>query len=143
MVEKHKMIADFEQMKYSSEMLRKVWDNQVENFKNLISGGLTNNYVLEFITYIRTSEYAGRFFPGTSLGTLLISKPRNARLNYQQTLAISVDKENGRIRLKYSDWDTIDSSEDWEKAILWTVECDGEELKSKFIEFLEWNKSWR
>jgi hypothetical protein len=142
MVERHKMIAAFEQLDYSSEMLRNAWDNQSQDFKGLISGGWTNNYVLELINYIRTSEYADRLFPGTSLGTLLISKPRNGKLNYQQTLAISVNNEKTKIKLTYSDWDVIDRREESQKAILWKAECNGEKLKETFCEFMEWNKNW-
>ncbi len=143
MVEKHKMIAGFEQLTYTSEMLREVWDNQVKHFNMLITGGWTNKHVLELINYIRTTKYADMFFPGSSLGTLLISKPKNGRLNYQQTLAISVDKENDKIELKYSDWDTIDNQDEWQKAILWRGECKGDKLKDKFLEFIEWNENWR
>jgi hypothetical protein len=141
MVEKHKMIADFEQLTYTPEMLREVWDNKVKSFQDLISGGWTNEYVLDFINYIRTTEYANIFFPGSSLGTLLISKPTNGKLNYQQTLAISV--ENEKIKLKYSDWDAIDTPDDWKKTVLWIAECHGRELKVKFLEFIEWNTNWR
>jgi hypothetical protein len=137
------MIADFEQLTYTSEMLKEVWDNLVERFNLLIKGGRTNKHVLDLINYIRTTDYANKFFPGSSLGTLLISKPINGRLNYQQTLEISVDKAKDNIQLKYSDYDAIDNRDDWQKAILWTAECQGDKLKDKFLEFIEWNENWR
>ena len=143
MVEKHKMIADLEQLNYTSDMLRRAWDLQVETLKLLVSGGWTNNHVIELVNYIRSTDYAAQLFPGNSLGRLLISKPRNGKLNYQQTLTISVDNIKGKIVLTYSDWDIIDRPEDWQQTVLWTRECGGEELKEKFNQFLEWNKNWR
>jgi hypothetical protein len=143
MVEKHKMIADFEQLTYSPEMLREVWNNQEEQFKGLISAGWTNERVLHLIEYIRKSKYAAELFPGSSMGTLLISKPRHGQLNYQQTLAVSFDNQKNNFIMKYSDWDIIDNQDEWEKSILWKVECNGEELKNKFDEFIMWNTNWR
>lgn len=142
MVEKHKMIADFEQLTYTPEMLRQVWDESADHFKSFIHSGWTNKAVIDLIEYIRQTPYADKFFPGSSIGTLLISKPKNGKLNYQQTLAVSVDNQTNRIFLKYSDWDTIDRQEDWEKTILWTAECSTEDLKDKFEEFIKWNKNW-
>lgn len=137
------MIADFEQLTYTPEMLRKEWDKYVGHFKNLISGGWTNKGVINLIEYIRKKNHADNFFPGSSLGTLLISKPKNGKLNYQQTLAVSVDKLTNKISLSYSDWDTIDKQEDWKSAILWTAECSEEQLVFKFEEFAKWNKKWQ
>jgi hypothetical protein len=142
MVQKHEMLADFEQLTYSPEMLRSAWDKIADTFKLLIAAGWTTNDVLELINYIRTTDYASQLFPGSSLGTLLVSKPRNARLNYQQTLAVKVDDAKTKVILKYSDWDTIDKREDWEKAVIWTTECSGEKLREKFDEFIVWNKNW-
>ena len=68
MVEKHKMIAGFEQLTYTSEMLREAWDNQVENFHLLINGGWANKHVLDLINYIRTTEYANKLFPEVQWG---------------------------------------------------------------------------
>ena len=142
MVEKHKMIADFEQLTYTPEMLRREWDKQVNYFRSLIAGGWTNKAVVDLIEYIRNTHRAGIFFPGISLGTLLISKPENGKLNYQRTLAISVNSQTNKIYLTYTDWDTIDKQEEWERTVLWSAECSEEQLQDKFAEFLKWNEKW-
>lgn len=142
MVQKHEMIAGFERLTYSSEMLREEWNEIIERFKLIINGGWTDESVLGFINYILQTDYADRFFPGSSLGTLLISKPEKGRLNYQRTLAISFDRQASIFRMTYSDWDTIASEDDGSKAVLWTAECSGNELQFKFDEFMKWNKNW-
>jgi hypothetical protein len=142
MVEKHRMIADFEQLTYTPEMLRKEWDKQVDHFESLIASGWTNKGVVDLIEYIRHTNYAETFFPGSSIGTLLISKPEDGKLNYQQTLAISVDNQTNKIFLEYTDWDTIDKEEDWKRTVLWSAECLEGQLEDKFKEFIEWNKKW-
>lgn len=143
MVEKHKMIADFEQLTYSPEMLREVWNNQGHQFKGLISAGWTNEKVLQLIDHIRKTKYAAELFPGSSMGALLLSKPRRGKLNYQQTLTVSFDNQRNKFIMKYSDWDIIDNKDEWEKSILWEAECIGEELTNKFDEFIAWNTNWR
>ena len=76
------------------------------------------------------------------MGTLLISKPNNGKLNYQQTLAIRFNRETDKLNLDYSDWDTVEREEDFKEAIIWAAECSGQELQEKFEEFIAWNKAW-
>ncbi len=123
-------------------MLLEIWIKQEEHFKSLIRASWTNEKILQLIEHIRTTRHVAELFPGSSMGTLLISKLRNGKLNYQQTLAVSFDIQKSKFIMKYSDWDTIDSKEEWEKSIIWQTECDGEDLKNKFDEFIEWNATW-
>lgn len=143
MVLKHEMIADFEKVKHTPEMLKQCWEEQVASFAALANIGWVHFAIVDFINYVRTTVYETTLFPGSSLGTLLISKPNDGFLNYQQTLSISFDNTTGLFTMKYSDWDTIDSKDDFEKAILWTVKCSGIELGQKFQDFLDWQKNWR
>lgn len=136
------MIAGFEQLIYTPEMLEKEWENIVCRFEDLIEGGWANEAVLNLIKYIRKTQYSKLLFPGSSLGTLLISKPRNGKLNYQQTLSISDQGSKNKIKLNYSDWDIINKEEDAERAILWNEEINNEELIDKFEEFMNWNRNW-
>jgi hypothetical protein len=142
MIQKHKMTADFEKAFYSRDMLKHCWDEQLEYFTTLTKSGWTHFSILDFIRYIQTTIYATILFPGSSLGTLLISKPKDGYLNYQQTLAISFDRTTELFTLQYSDWDLIESADDSAKAILWTVKCPGIELGQKFLDFLKWKKNW-
>jgi len=142
MVEKHKMTASFEQLKYSSLMLREEWTKMVSTFNDLANNGWTDNAIIELITYISISEFGAKLFPGSSLGTLLISKPIDGRLNYQTTLGISFDKKTNKFVFSYSDWDSIDNREDYIKAIIWKQECQKSELKTSFIDFIKWNETW-
>lgn len=144
MVEKHKMIADFEKIMYTADMLKQCWDDQVDNFTTLANAGWTNYSLVDFLRYIKTTIYYTLLFPGSSLGTLLISRPdKDGYLNYQQTLSISFDNASGLFTLQYSDWDVIDSADEWHKAILWSVKCTGADLGQKFQDFLMWQKKWR
>ncbi len=136
------MIADFEQLTYSSEMLRKEWINAIDSFKMIINGGWMDESILGFIDYILKTDYADRFFPGSSLGTLLMSKPEKGSLNYQRTLAISFDRQTSIFKMSYSDLDTIENEDDDSKAVIWTTECSGNDLQLKFEEFMKWNKNW-
>jgi hypothetical protein len=142
MVEKHKMIADFEQLVYTEKMLKQCWDEQIESFKTLVKAGWTDNRILDFMTWLAKTSHAAVLFPGSSMGTLLISKPKNGKLNYQQTLTIKFDNSSDLFSMEYSDWDLIEPEDDTKKAIQWNIKCSGIELAHRFIEFLEWNKSW-
>ena len=142
MVQIHKMIASFEQLTYDDQMLRNAWKEQIEGFKLLVNGGWTRTEIVDFITYVSNTNWASLLFPGSSLGTLLISKPHNGKLNYQQTLAIRYDDILDLFKMQYSDYDTIDSKKEWKNAILWSKECKGIDLIKNFNEFLKWNKKW-
>jgi hypothetical protein len=142
MVQKHEMKADFERVVYSPDVLKKCWDKQLDNFTTLTNAGWTHFSIVDFIRYMQTTTYSAILFPGSSLGTLLISKPKLGYLNYQQTLSISFDSTTGLFTMQYSDWDTINSVDESDKAILWTAKCPGVDIAQKFQEFLKWNKNW-
>ena len=74
--------------------------------------------------------------------SLLISKPIKGKLNYQQTLSIEYDEKCELYSMKYSDWNVIDSREDYKNTVLWKSKCSNVELPAKFIEFIDWNKDW-
>ena len=142
MVQKHEMTADFEQLTYTKEMLKECWEKQIDSFKLLVNAGWTDNRILDFIYYMTTTSYSSVLFPGSSLGTLLISKPKDGKLNYQQTLAIKYDNTTDLFTMEYSDWDLIESADDTKK-IQWNIKCSGIELGQRFQDFLAWNKDWK
>ena len=142
MVEKHKMTADFEQLTYDNEMLKTAWKQSLYSADKLVKANWTSHHLLSFIEWINGNSYTGILFPGFSLGTLLISKPKNGKLNYQQTLAIKYDNQTDLFTMEYSDWDLIESKEESEKAIKWTLKCPGIDLGRHFIEFLNWKQNW-
>lgn len=142
MVQKHKMTANFEQLTYNDEMLKNSWEKQLINFKVFKSNKTIDNGMIDFINWILQNSYSQNLYAGSSMYTLLISKPKIGRLNYQQTLEIKFDILTKLYDLKYSDWDTIDSPEDSKNAILWKFKCTGIELSTRFLEFMEWNKNW-
>jgi len=144
MVLKHELVSENEQHLYTPAMLQVAWDKLVPYFQSFLDTPFSNEAVIGLVEYLSTSQYATRFYPGSSLGTLLISKPEpDGRLNYQRTLAISVDNNTNLIQLEYSDWDTIDDEADWKKAIIWTATCEGPELKTTFEAFIAWNTAWK
>src|SRR5690349_16500952 len=142
MVQRKEMTSDFEKLIYDAAMLRDAWHKFQRTATMLVHGGWTSNDILSFIEWIKNSEYSSQLFPGSSMGTLLISKPRNGKLNYQQTLSISYDNQTRLFTMKYSDWDLIDSPEESEKAIQWTATCPGGDLNRNFIEFIN-QSNWR
>jgi hypothetical protein len=143
MIQKHEMTADFEKLTYDATMLREAWKGALESARLLVNSKWTSYHILNFINgIIDGSPYAGILFPGFSVGKLLISKPINGKLNYQQTLAISYDNQTDLFTLQYSDWDLIDSPDEFDKAIQWAVKCPGTELIMHFQEFLQWKNNW-
>lgn len=137
------MTADFEQLIYNGEMLKNSWKNQMKHFEKFASNGTVDKGVIDFITWILTTNNSEKLFAGSSMWNLLISKPKNKKLNYQQTLKIQFDNRTSLYEMEYSDWDSIDKEDDYEKAIIWKTKCIGIELPIKFLEFIKWNKNWR
>lgn len=144
MVHKKEMTADFEQLTYTSEMLKNSWKEQLVIFENLSKTRITEYGLSNFIDWIiRTAYYSERLYAGSSMWRLLIRMPKpNGKLNYQQTLEIQVDSKTSLYTMKYSDWDIIDNRDDYEKAVVWKTKCTQIELINKFIEFIHWNKDW-
>ena len=139
---KHKMIADYEKLIYTDEMLRETWVRQIDHFVSLIDGGWTNSEVVDLIRFISGSKYGAILFPGSSVGRLLISKPQNGRLNYQQTLDVTVDIADKSIVMTYTNFDLIESLDDHRTSIEWQKTVENGNLLRSFLEFVEWNKLW-
>lgn len=142
MIHKHDMKADFEKLTYDSAMLEEVWKELRNSAKGLVDAGWTSHHILTFIDWFNGNAYSSLLFPGFSLGKLLISKPKDGKLNYQQTLAISYDNRTNLFTMQYSDWDLINSRDELEKAIQWSLKCPGTDLCRHFIEFSRWNNNW-
>ena len=142
MIQKHDMVADFEKLIYDAAMLKDVWRKTQNTAKELVDAEWTSHHILTFIDWINENVYSSLLFPGFSLGKLLISKPKSGKLSYQQTLSISYDNRTELFTMQYSDWDQIDSRDDFEKATQWTAKCPGADLCWHFLEFLKWKKNW-
>ncbi|WP_156168960.1 hypothetical protein [Kordia jejudonensis] len=124
-------------------MLRKSWENQLSFFKRLENTRVPEHGISNFIQWMLLNDYSKTFFAGSSMWQLLISKPTpNGKLNYQQTLSIQFDSRISCYKMKYSDWDIIDTEEDYEKATCWETTCIAIELVPKFLEFIHWNTKW-
>jgi hypothetical protein len=137
---KHAINDERQKIHFNSQMLNEEWDNISEDFHLIVNGGWANEKMINFINYVKKSKYSSQLYPGTSLGVLLISKPENGKLNFQRTLAIDSKKNQNKVTLKYTDWDTIETEK--EDPTLWEEECDFVELEIKFEEFMKWNKYW-
>lgn len=77
------------------------------------------------------------------MGRLLISKPSNGKLNYQQTVSIAYDRQKDLYEIQYSDWDVIETKEEFRNAVLWVIHSPGTDLCRHFLEFLNWKADWR
>lgn len=134
------MIAEFEKLTYDSEMLKSSWKNQLIIFEKLNKSKIADYGFTNFIDWILRTGYSNELFAGSSMWRLLISKPTiDGKLNYQQTLKIEFDNATSLYSMEYSDWNTIDSSEEYEKAIIWKRKCTKLELITNFLEFIKWN----
>ena len=143
MAQKSKMTAYFEKLVYTSDILRSSWEDQLVIFKNLKITRTPNQGISNFIEWILRLHYSEALFASSSLWRLMISKPTTyGKLNYQQTLKIEFDSRIALYTMEYSDWDTIDTKEDNEKAILWKTKCTWIELVPRFKDFLHWNTQW-
>ncbi len=137
------MIADFEQLSYTSEMLADRWNDISKIYEQLGDSNFAMNELLELVNWIRSTNLSQFLFPGTSLGRLLISKPdEQGKLNYQQTLKIGFHQESGNYDFSYSDWDLIDKNSEYQKAILWSNSYKPDELRNGLEEFLVWKPEW-
>tara|TARA_R100000935_G_C2713494_1_gene115035 strand:+ start:63 stop:485 length:423 start_codon:yes stop_codon:yes gene_type:complete len=139
-MEKHPTNAYHEKLIYSTDILQLEWNKMSNRFVDLIKGGWANEKVLDLIEHIKNSKYSSEFYPGSSLGRLLISKPENGKLNFQRTLTVETKMNKKEIVLEYSDWDAIKDKS--ENPVLWRNECQPENLIEKFNEFIKWNKNW-
>jgi hypothetical protein len=142
MIEKHELSADFEKLTYTPDMLHDWWKKFYISYQYLLPGGFTSQEIVDLVKYISESNFSYQLFCGSSLGRLLISKPRQGKLNYQQTLSIEKEWNSNVIKLTYDDRDILNKGDNTSNAILWTTECSGEQLFDKFNEFISWNKSW-
>lgn len=144
MVQKKEMTADFEQLTYTGEMLKDSWEKQLVIFKKLEKTRIAEYGISNFIDWILLNKYYSEWlFVSSSMWRLLISMPKpDGKLNYQQTLEIQVDPKTSLFTMEYSDWDSINTKSDYEKAITWKTKCTNIELVTKFVEFINWNKDW-
>lgn len=136
------MLADFEQLTYDAAMLKNSWATQLNKFRIFANNGSVPIGMVYIIQSIYNSVYSEQLFAGASMFTLLISRPKNGRLNYQQTLSIKFESLTGLYNMQYSDWDLISDPSDWKKAIVWTCNCVDIEMDKNFFRFMEANKQW-
>ncbi len=137
------MIADFEKLAYSGEMLSIAWDDVFKIYKQLEHSNFTTVELLELITWIKSTSLSKFLFPGMSLGRLLISKPdKQGKLNYQQTLTIAYNPKSDNYDFTYSDWDIINTKSEYQKAIIWRLACKRDHLITGMETFLEWKPEW-
>lgn len=138
------MAADFERERHTPEMLHAYWEKFYDSYNNLRHSGFTVPEIIELVATIRDTKYSYLLFPGSSMGRLLISKPNiDGQLNYQQTLTINKVWNSNMIEMKYDDWNLLNPGDKTQNSTLWSVNCEGKELNTKFEEFISWNKHWR
>ena len=141
MVTKHPLSESEENAICTADFLQKQWREISRSLESCIPGQWSNQAMVDLANYISNSKTSQSLYPGISMGTLLISKPVNQKLNFQKTLAISYLK-NGKNHLSYTDYNVIENKDDWKKTILWEKECDEKNLEKTFLEFITWKKNW-
>jgi hypothetical protein len=121
-------------------MLNREWERNIERLELLLYAGWTIEEILNLTVYIYKSPISQILYPGTSMGKLLISKPINGILNYNQTFSVTPDIEKNKIYMKYlsrKDKNSVD------RETMWNYECSSNNLIEKFNEFMEWNIDWK
>lgn len=134
------MITNFDNTLFTPEMLKHEWWRSTERLKSLLYAGWTLEEILNLANYIYESPMALTLYPGTSIGKLLISKPINGFLNYNQTLSITPDLQNNKIHIRYFKFINEDLIN---REIVWYYECTKNNLIEKFNEFMNWNNDWK
>lgn len=134
------MITNFDNTYFTPEMLNREWERNIERLELLLYAGWTIEEILNLTVYIYKSPISQILYPGTSMGKLLISKPINGILNYNQTFSVTPDIEKNKIYMKYlsrKDKNSVD------RETMWNYECSSNNLIEKFNEFMEWNIDWK
>lgn len=134
------MVTNFDNTIFTAEMLKHEWLRCTERIEALLYAGWTLKEIWNLSNYIYESSFAFILYPGTSMGKLLISKPIDGKLNYNQTLSIIPDVESNKIYIKYYKYK---DNNILEKEILWRKECLENNLINRFNEFMNWNSDWK
>jgi len=112
----------------TKDNLATAWDSVLNFYDNLIENNLKLRPIRFVVRHIIDKGYNKAIFPGTSLYSLLISIPRDNRVNYDKTLTIQYDELANVLKFKFIDWTGLDrNTADRKQYLKWEDTCQATE----------------
>lgn len=115
---------------------RKKWADTFVSFDMMINNGLKLRPIRFLIRHIIESGYDSRFFPGSSMYSLLISLPKNGKVDYTRTLCVNIDQSTSKVHFDYFTGDRE------RRNLKWSTSCELTEINDIFEYFLIIETAW-
>lgn len=123
--------------------LTSYWKEVNNTYRALTEGKLQFRCIRWLFEHIIDSGYAKHLFPGTSIYNLLVSLPLDGKVNYTRTLLVAYDEPTQVVSMQLKIWsNSSGTSEDIEKASVWSITCQPTEVLDTFEHFLNEHSDW-
>jgi hypothetical protein len=120
--------------------LIKEWEEILKFYDGLIENNFKLRPIRFIVRHIIEKGYNQVLFPGTSLYSLLISVPRDKRVNYDRTLQVKVDELRNILKFTFTDRTGLDrSTAQRHQYLKWEETCQLTEGIALFESFLTEN----
>ncbi|NBP67142.1 MAG: hypothetical protein EBU52_00195 [Cytophagia bacterium] len=120
--------------------LIKEWEEILKFYDGLIENNFKLRPIRFIVRHIIEKGYNQVLFPGTSLYSLLISIPRDKRINYDRTLQVRVDELRNILKFTFTDHTGLDrSTAQRHQYLKWEETCQLTEGIALFESFLTEN----
>jgi hypothetical protein len=104
------------------------WDRVLTFYDDLIQNNFKLRPIRFIVKHIVEKGYNKALFPGTSLYSLLISIPRDNRVNYDKTLMIQYDELTELLKFKFIDKTGLNrQTADRNQYLKWEETCQATE----------------
>lgn len=112
----------------NSDQLKDEWTRVLSTYDLFIDGGHKLRPIRFIVRHIIEKGYDRHLFPGTSMYSLLISIPRDSKLNFNKTLRIDFDHLTETLTFRFKD--RTNESTKWEETCQAT---EGSDLLESFF----------
>lgn len=123
--------------------LKQAWQDILSLYEMLIMNGQKLKPIKFLIKHIIEKGYSTYYYPSISFYKLLISLPKNHKIDYTRTLRVEVDQLTQKVRFWYSNYSELEKGiEHQSGALKWTTVCELTEINSIFDYFLTQFEEW-
>lgn len=125
--------------------LKEKWIETLTFYDQINDGGHHLLPIRFLIRHIIDKGYGDYYFPGTSWFNLLISIPKDKKVNYTKTLKVEIDQLRKIVKFDYRDWTGLsrNTKADFEKSAKWSHNCQLTECCDSFEYFISNNEEWK
>ena len=125
--------------------LKEKWAEALLHHDEMIAGGHKLSPIRFLIRYIIEKGYDKYCFLGTSLFALLISIPRDNKVDYTKTLKVDIDELKNIVKFTYRNWEGLrrDDKIDFDKSLKWSDTCQLTEACAVFEHFIQTFPEWK